>query len=219
MKIGIGNDHVAVEYKKEIKKYIEEKYGYEVINYGTDSTERFNYPVSGEAVANAVVSGEVDKGIVICGTGVGISLAANKVNGIRCVTCSEPYSALLSRQHNNTNMLAFGARVVGIELAKMIVDAWLSGEYEGGRHQVRIDMLKEIEEKQLVLKMKVGEGGRTFGSISTKEIAAEAKKQLGYDLDKKKMHCEPIKNLGFHDVAIKVHPQVTATLRVKVEEK
>ena len=116
-------------------------------------------------------------------------------------------------------MLAFGARVVGIELAKMIVDAWLSGEYEGGRHQVRIDMLKEIEEKQLVLKMKVGEGGRTFGSISTKEIAAEAKKQLGYDLDKKKMHCEPIKNLGFHDVAIKVHPQVTATLRVKVEEK
>lgn len=107
MKIGIGNDHVAVEYKKIITQYIEEKYGYEVINYGTDSTERFNYPVSGEAVANAVVSGEVDKGIVICGTGVGISLAANKVNGIRCVTCSEPYSAKLSREHNNTNMLAF----------------------------------------------------------------------------------------------------------------
>ena len=80
-------------------------------------------------------------------------------------------------------------------------------------------LAKEIEEKQLVLKMKVGEGGRTFGSISTKEIAAEAKKQLGYDLDKKKMHCEPIKNLGFHEVAIKVHPQVPATLRVKVEEK
>lgn len=80
-------------------------------------------------------------------------------------------------------------------------------------------LAKEIEEKQLVLKMKVGEGGRTFGSISTKEIAAEVKKQLGYDLDKKKMHCEPIKNLGFHDVVIKVHPQVTATLRVKVEEK
>lgn len=80
-------------------------------------------------------------------------------------------------------------------------------------------LAKEIEEKQLVLKMKVGEGRRTFGSISTKEIAAEAKKQLGYDLDKKKMHCEPIKNLGFHDVVIKVHPQVTATLRVKVEEK
>lgn len=148
MKIGIGNDHVAVEYKHIISKYIEEKYGYEVMNFGTDSEERFNYPLAGEAVANAVVGGKVDKGIVICGTGVGISLAANKVNGIRCVTCSEPYSAKLSREHNNTNMLAFGARVVGIELAKMIVDAWLTGEYVGGRHQTRIDMLKEIEEKQ-----------------------------------------------------------------------
>lgn len=148
VKIGIGNDHVAVEYKHVISDYIKEKYGYEVINYGTDSTNRFHYPISGEAVANAVVNGDVDKGIVICGTGVGISLAANKVNGIRCVTCSEPYSAKLSREHNNTNMLAFGARVVGIELAKMIVDAWLSGEFEGGRHQIRIDMLSEIEERQ-----------------------------------------------------------------------
>lgn len=148
MKIGIGNDHVAVEYKNIISAYIKEKYGIEVINYGTDSAERFNYPVSGEAVANAVVSGDVDKGIVICGTGVGISLAANKVNGIRCVTCSEPYSAKLSREHNNTNMLAFGARVVGIELAKMIVDSWLGADYEGGRHQTRIDMLTEIEERQ-----------------------------------------------------------------------
>lgn len=148
MKIGIGNDHVAVEMKNQIKTYIEEKYNYEVVNYGTDSTERFHYPISGEMVANAVVSGEVDKGIVICGTGVGISLAANKVNGIRCVTCSEPYTAKLSREHNNTNMLAFGARVVGIELAKMIVDSWLTGEFEGGRHQIRIDMLKEIEKKQ-----------------------------------------------------------------------
>lgn len=147
MKIGIGNDHVAVEYKQQIKAYIEEKYGYEVINYGTDSQERFDYPISGEAVARAVVANEVDKGIVICGTGVGISLAANKVHGIRCVTCSEPYSASLSREHNNTNMLAFGARVVGIELAKMIVDAWLQGEFEGGRHQRRIDMLAQIEKR------------------------------------------------------------------------
>lgn len=146
MKVGIGNDHVAVEYKDMIKSYIEEKYGYEVIDYGTNSTERFNYPVSGQAVAKAVINKEVDKGIVICGTGVGISLAVNKVHGIRCVTCSEPYSAKLSREHNNTNMLAFGSRVVGIELAKMIVDSWLSGEFEGGRHQERIDMIKEIEE-------------------------------------------------------------------------
>lgn len=148
MKIGIGNDHVAVDYKKEITAYLEAK-GHQVVNFGTDSSERFNYPVAGEAVANAVILGEVERGIVICGTGVGISLAANKVNGIRCVTCSEPYSALLSRQHNNTNMLAFGARVVGIELAKMIVDSWLSGEFEGGRHQVRIDMLSAIEDKQI----------------------------------------------------------------------
>lgn len=148
MKIGVGNDHVAVEYKNIISQYIQDKYGYEVINFGTDSEERFNYPIAGEAVANAVISKDVDKGIVICGTGVGISLAANKVNGIRCVTCSEPYSAQLSREHNNTNILAFGARVVGIELAKMIVDAWLNGEYEGGRHQTRIDMLTEIEERQ-----------------------------------------------------------------------
>ncbi|EMD17425.1 ribose 5-phosphate isomerase B [Eggerthia catenaformis OT 569 = DSM 20559] len=148
MKIGIGNDHVAVEYKKQIKEYIEDKYGYEVINYGTDSTERFDYPISGEKVANAVIKGDIDKGILICGTGVGIGLAANKVNGIRCVTCSEPYSAQFSRKHNNTNVLSFGARVVGIELAKMIVDVWLEGEFEGGRHQRRIDMLEQIEQKQ-----------------------------------------------------------------------
>lgn len=147
MRIGIGNDHVAVAYKKEIVKYLETK-GHKVVNYGTDSEERFNYPVSGETVASAVVNGEVDMGILICGTGVGISLAANKVNGIRCVTCSEPYSAKLSRQHNNTNMLAFGARVVGIEVAKLIVDSWLEGEYEGGRHQERLDMLVEIENRQ-----------------------------------------------------------------------
>ena len=147
MKIGIGNDHVAVEMKNEIKAYLEEK-GHEVVNFSTDSTERCNYPEYGEAVANAVVAGEVDCGVLICGTGVGISLAANKVNGIRACVCSEPYSAKLSKQHKNTNIIAFGARVVGIELAKMIVDQWLEAEYEGGRHQVRIDMLKEIEEKQ-----------------------------------------------------------------------
>ena len=147
MKNGIGNDHVAVEYKSIVRGYLESK-GHEVVNFGTDSLERANYPEYGEAVANAVVSGEVDRGIVICGTGVGIGIAANKVNGIRCCTCSEPYSALLSRQHNNSNMLSFGARVVGIELAKMIVDVWLDGEYEDGRHQVRIDMLRDIEARQ-----------------------------------------------------------------------
>jgi ribose 5-phosphate isomerase B len=147
MKIGIGNDHVVVEMKNEIINYLLEK-GYEVINYGTDSTERCNYPEFGEAVANAVVNKEIDCGILICGTGVGISLAANKVNGIRACVCSEPYSAKLSKQHNNSNIIAFGARVIGIETAKMIVDEWLAAEYEGGRHQTRIDMIAEIEKKQ-----------------------------------------------------------------------
>lgn len=148
MKIGVGNDHTAVEYKNIISRYIEDAYGYKVINYGTDNTESFPYTVSGKAVADAVVSGEVDRGIVICGTGIGISIAANKVCGIRCAVCSEPYSAKLSKEHNDTNMLAFGARVVGIELAKMIVDAWLSGHYEGGKHQAKIDMIAEIERHQ-----------------------------------------------------------------------
>lgn len=147
MRIGIGNDHSAVEYKNEISKYITEKYGYEVVNYGTDSSASFDYPVAGEAVANAVVKKEVDLGIVICGTGIGISLAANKVNGIRCAVCSEPYSARMSREHNNANMLAFGARVVGIELAKMIVDTWLTSEFEGGRHERRVALITAIEER------------------------------------------------------------------------
>lgn len=147
MKIAIGNDHVAVELKNIIKEYIEGK-GHEVINYGTDSTERFDYPISGYRVGKAVASGECDLGVLICGTGVGISLAANSVQGVRAVVCSEPYSAKLSREHNNTNIVAFGARVVGQELAKMIVDEWLDAEFEGGRHQRRIDMIGEIKETQ-----------------------------------------------------------------------
>lgn len=148
MKIGIGNDHTAVEYKRIIAQYIRDTYGYDVVNYGTDSADSFDYPIAGEAVANAVAKGEVDLGIAICGTGIGISLACNKVRGIRCAVCSEPYSAQLSRRHNNSNILAFGARVVGIEMAKMIVDAWLTAEFEGGRHQRRVDMIMAIEDRQ-----------------------------------------------------------------------
>ena len=134
--------------KREIKAYLEEL-GHSVVDFGTHTTERCNYPVYGELVANAVARGEADRGILICGTGVGISLAANKVRGIRAVVCSEPYTAMLSRQHNNTNVLAFGARVVGVELAKMIVREWLGASFEGGRHQERIDMIDEIQRKQL----------------------------------------------------------------------
>ena len=147
MKIAIGNDHVAVDMKNEIKEYLESK-GHEVINVGCDSTERFNYPVSGYKVGKMVANNEVDCGVLICGTGVGISLAANKVKGVRACVCSEPYTAKLSKQHNNSNIIAFGARVIGIEMAKMIVDEWLNAEYEGGRHQTRVDMITEIEETQ-----------------------------------------------------------------------
>lgn len=147
MKLAIGNDHVAVEFKNEIRDHLEAK-GIEVVDVGTNSTDRFNYPISGYKVAKLVAGGEVDGGVLICGTGVGISLAANKVHGIRACVCSDPYTAKLSKQHNNTNIIAFGARVIGIETAKMIVDEWLATEYEGGRHQTRIDMLAEIETTQ-----------------------------------------------------------------------
>lgn len=146
MKIAIGNDHAAVDMKNIIKSYLEEK-GYEVINFGTDTTESVDYPLYGEMVANAVVSGKADLGIAICGTGVGISIACNKVNGVRAVCCSEPYSAKLSRIHNNSNILCFGARVIGPELAKMIVDEWLAAEFIGGRHQKRVDIISEIEKR------------------------------------------------------------------------
>ena len=147
MKLAIGNDHVAVEMKNEIKKHLEEK-GIEVIDVGTNSSDRFDYPISGYKVAKMVASGEVDGGVLICGTGLGISLAANKVKGIRACVCSEPYTAKLSRQHNNSNIVAFGARVIGVETAKMIVDEWVNADFEGGRHQRRVDMLSEIEETQ-----------------------------------------------------------------------
>lgn len=143
----IGNDHTGVALKEIIKRFVEER-GMEVKDFGTQSTEASNYPEIAEAVANAVVSGECERGILICGTGVGISIAANKVKGIRAVCCSEPFSAKLSKQHNDSNILCFGARVVGTELAKMIVASWMDASFEGGRHQVRIDMIQDIENRQ-----------------------------------------------------------------------
>ena len=140
MKIAIGNDHTALEMKEG-----EEKKDFAVLDLGTNSTDSCDYPVYGEKVGRAVVDGEADLGIAICGTGVGISLAANKVKGVRACVCSEPYTAKLSRMHNDSNVLAFGARVVGVELAKMIVDEWLNASFEGGRHQRRVDMLMDIE--------------------------------------------------------------------------
>ena len=146
MKIAIGNDHSAVELRQVISAHLKER-GVEVEEVGTFSTESSNYPEWGEKVARKVIAKEADLGIAICGTGVGISIACNKVKGIRAVVCSEPYSARLSRQHNNANVLCFGARVVGTELAKMIVDEWLDAEFQGGRHQMRVDMITDIENR------------------------------------------------------------------------
>ena len=146
MRIAIGIDHAAVELKQEIKEYVE-SLGHEVVNFGTDSNESCNYPEFGEKVGMAVVSGEYDCGILICGTGVGISIAANKVNGVRAAVCSDVATARLVKQHNNANIIAFGARIVGNELAKDIVKAYLEAEFEGGRHQTRIDMFSEIEKR------------------------------------------------------------------------
>lgn len=148
MKIAIGNDHVAVDLKNHISRYLTDK-GYEIVNFGTDSTERADYPVYGKRVAEAVASGDCELGILICGTGIGISLAANKVRGIRAAVCSEPYSARLTRQHNNANIIAFGARVVGQSVGEMIVDEFLNAEFEGGRHQGRVDMISAIERGEL----------------------------------------------------------------------
>ena len=146
MKIAIGNDHAAVEMKMELKKYLEEL-GHEVVNFGTDTEESCHYPDFGEKVGRAVVAGEADCGVLICGTGVGISIAANKVNGVRAAVCSDTTTAHLVNEHNNANIIALGARIVGIETAKDIVKAYLDAEFMGGRHQTRIDMIHEIEKR------------------------------------------------------------------------
>ncbi|MCR5784035.1 MAG: ribose 5-phosphate isomerase B [Eubacterium sp.] len=145
MKIAIGNDHAATDLKFEIMEYLMSK-GHEVVNFGTDTKDSCHYPLYGEKVARAVAAGEADCGVLICGTGVGISIAANKVKGIRAAVCSEPVTARLVKEHNNANIIAFGARIVGAETAKAIVDAYLNAEFAGGRHQNRIDMISAIEE-------------------------------------------------------------------------
>lgn len=145
MKIVIGNDHAAVEMKKEIMSYLQ-SCGHEVVNVGTDTNESCNYPEFGEKVGRIVAAKDAECGVLICGTGVGISIAANKVKGVRAAVCSEPVTARLVKEHNNANIIAFGARIVGIEMAKAILDAYLGAEFQGGRHQTRIDLIHSIEE-------------------------------------------------------------------------
>ncbi|HEY9062601.1 MAG TPA: ribose 5-phosphate isomerase B [Pseudobacteroides sp.] len=144
--IGIGSDHGGFNLKNEIIKFLTDK-GYEVKDFGTCNTESVDYPSFGEAVAEAVSKGECEKGIVICGTGIGISIAANKVKGIRAALCTDSYMAKMSREHNDSNILALGERVLGLGVALDIVETWLDTKYLGGRHQLRLDKISQIEEK------------------------------------------------------------------------
>lgn len=146
MKIALGSDHAAYYFKEEIKNYLISE-GHEITDFGTHNTDRVDYCDYGFKVGEAVAIGDFSRGIVFCGSGIGISISANKVMGIRCVVCSEPYSAKLSRLHNDTNMLSLGSRVVGIDLAKMIVEVWLSTSFEGGRHAFRIEKISQYESK------------------------------------------------------------------------
>ena len=145
MKIAVACDPAGLPLKGPVEETLKEL-GVEYVDFGINDGDPRDYPIFAVRAANAVVSGQCDRGIILCGTGVGISMAANKVKGIRCCACSDCYSAKMSRAHNDANMLAMGGRVIAPELAKMITEIWVKGEFEGGRHQRRIDMFKLIEE-------------------------------------------------------------------------
>lgn len=146
MKIAIGSDHGGLDLKEAIKPFLIEE-GHQVVDYGTHTKDSCDYPVYGEHVAEAVSSGECDRGIAICGTGLGISMAVNKVPGIRGALCTNEFMAEMSRAHNDANILVLGARVLGEGLAMRIVKTWLETEFEGGRHQRRLDEIQTIEKK------------------------------------------------------------------------
>ncbi len=143
MKIAMACDHGGFELKEEIKTYLE-KQGIQVLDLGTHTTDSVDYPEYGEACGEAVVSGRADRGIVCCGTGIGISIAANKVKGVRCALCTSVQMAEMTRKHNDANILAMGGRITDTEAAKNITQAWLDTEFEGGRHQRRVDMLNNM---------------------------------------------------------------------------
>ena len=147
MKITIGSDHGAVELKDEVKKVLAEFDGVEVKDVGTFGKESVDYPDIAEKVCADVVSGAADRGIVLCGTGLGISIAANKIHGIRCALCNDVYSAKKSREHNNANVLAMGGRVLGFGPAGEIVRAWMTTDFEGGRHERRVNKIMALENR------------------------------------------------------------------------
>jgi len=146
VKISIASDHGGFALKEDIKTFLLEQ-GHDVEDFGCHDTASCDYPDFGEAAARAVAEGKCQRGIVICTTGIGISISANKVKGVRCALCSEPWSAEMTRRHNDANMLAMGAGVVGPNLARQIVTAFLTHEFEGGRHQRRVDKVMAIENK------------------------------------------------------------------------
>ena len=148
MKVALGSDHGGYELKEKIKQYLVKREGIELIDFGTNSVESVDYLKYGHLVAKSIVGKEADFGILICGTGIGISIAANKIKGIRAANCTNTTMARLSRQHNDANILALGARIVGDVIALDIVDEFLSASFEGGRHQKRVDQI-EIEECNL----------------------------------------------------------------------
>ena len=147
MKIAIGCDHAGYVLKDAVIGCLKKR-GIEVIDCGTNSTDSVDYPVFGEKVARLVAKGECEKGVVMCGTGIGISIAANKVKGIRCALCHDEYTAKMTAMHNNSNVLAMGGRVVTPEKAVQILENWLDTQFEGGRHIKRVDMLTEIENRE-----------------------------------------------------------------------
>ena len=143
LKIIMASDHVGYQMKKELQEYIE-ILGHSVEDVGTHSTARAEYPIYGRLAADKLAKGDFDRAVLICGTGFGISLAANSVSGVRCVNCIDIYTAQMSRSHNNANAIAFGARVIATELAKTLLETWLNTEFEGDRHTERVDMLTEM---------------------------------------------------------------------------
>ena len=143
LKIAVASDHGGFALKEKVKEHLVQR-GFEVDDLGTHSEESVDYPVYGKACGEAVASGKADLGVVVCGTGIGISIAANKVKGIRCGLCTSVEMAHLTKQHNNANILALGGRTTEPELALKIVDEWLDTEVEGGRHQRRVDMLDQM---------------------------------------------------------------------------
>lgn len=143
MRIAIASDHGGYKLKESIKKYLRTR-DVQVVDLGTDSEESVDYPIYGKACAEAVAEGKADRGIVCCGTGIGISIAANKVKGVRCALCTDVHMAEMSRKHNNANVLAMGGRTTDEETALKITECWLDTEFEGGRHQRRVNMIDEI---------------------------------------------------------------------------